>query len=49
MAAGLAQRLLLFAMNRCHYCYGTTPAGSDVTARETMRAIAILPWPVRTA
>ena len=28
--------------DRCSYCYGTTPAGSDVAVRETVRAIAIL-------
>jgi hypothetical protein len=39
---GRRGEIVVADVNRCHYCYGTTAAGSNVAVRETMRAIAIL-------
>ena len=39
---GRRGEIVVADVGRCHYCYGSTAAGSNVVARETMRAIAIL-------
>ena len=39
---GTRDRIVVADVDRCNYCYGTLPHGTQYTARETVRGIAIL-------